>query len=373
MVFGAGPPAELDFSPLGSNSRRGFHLPPGAPAVRVHPYRGRCRLRSSAGPSEPGKVSVPRPLAHITVLKLYVIYALLGALWILFSDQLVEALGWGIPTFTRLQTLKGWIFVIVTASFLYLFVRRTDGTYVWWRARGVCQRDGAGLPYRMSGACVDITERKRSETAMRRQNTYLEALHETTLGLMGQTDLTGLFQAIVGRAVRFADADEGWIAVYDPRKNDFEFEAAVGKSDYHIGSRFEAGRGIAGEVWRTDRTVLLDDYQTRPGRADIAGYRLRHATVATPERGEVTIRTENRCLKEPIPGFDGMGKGDYVVLTVSDNGRGIVAKDLEKIFEPFYTKKIMGRSGTGLGLAVVWGTVKDHHGYIDVQSEEGKK
>ncbi|MCP4689693.1 MAG: response regulator, partial [Desulfobacterales bacterium] len=41
-------------------------------------------------------------------------------------------------------------------------------------------------------------------------------------------------------------------------------------------------------------------------------------------------------------------------------------------FEPFYTKKVMGRSGTGLGMAVVWGTVKDHKGYIDIQSEEGR-
>jgi len=60
------------------------------------------------------------------------------------------------------------------------------------------------------------------------------------------------------------------------------------------------------------------------------------------------------------------------VMPVSDTGEGINAADLKRIFEPFYTKKIMGRSGTGLGLAVVWGTVKDHNGYINVQSEEGK-
>lgn len=57
---------------------------------------------------------------------------------------------------------------------------------------------------------------------------------------------------------------------------------------------------------------------------------------------------------------------------MSDTGGGISETDLKRIFEPFYTKKVMGRSGTGLGLAVVWGTVKDHDGYINVQSEEGK-
>jgi two-component system cell cycle sensor histidine kinase/response regulator CckA len=57
---------------------------------------------------------------------------------------------------------------------------------------------------------------------------------------------------------------------------------------------------------------------------------------------------------------------------VSDTGGGISPEDLRRIFEPFYTKKVMGKSGTGLGLAVVWGAVKDHRGYIDVASEEGK-
>ena len=71
-------------------------------------------------------------------------------------------------------------------------------------------------------------------------------------------------------------------------------------------------------------------------------------------------------------GYDEVKQGDYVVLTVSDTGTGILAENKEKIFEPFFTNKITGRSGTGLGLAIVWGTVKDHKGYIDVQTEMGQ-
>jgi len=97
-----------------------------------------------------------------------------------------------------------------------------------------------------------------------------------------------------------------------------------------------------------------------------------NAAEAISGPGEVIIKTENRYLDKPIKGYDLMREGDYVVLQVSDTGIGMSEKDIGKIFEPFYTKKVMGRSGTGLGLAVVWGTVKDHNGYIDVQSEIGK-
>jgi CheY-like chemotaxis protein len=99
---------------------------------------------------------------------------------------------------------------------------------------------------------------------------------------------------------------------------------------------------------------------------------LSNAAEAIPGHGEVTFFTENRYLDKPISGYDNVREGDYAVLRVSDNGKGIPAADMGKIFEPFFTKKVMGRSGTGLGLAVVWGTVKDHGGYIDVQSEEGR-
>jgi len=97
-----------------------------------------------------------------------------------------------------------------------------------------------------------------------------------------------------------------------------------------------------------------------------------NAVEAMPEGGNLTVSTENRYIDRPISGYDNAKEGDYVVLTISDTGIGISPEDMGKIFEPFYTKKKMGRSGTGLGMAVVWGTVKDHNGYIDVQSTEEK-
>jgi len=97
-----------------------------------------------------------------------------------------------------------------------------------------------------------------------------------------------------------------------------------------------------------------------------------NAAEASPDGGTVFISTKSQYLEKPIHGYDEVQEGDYVVLTVSDSGVGMSPEDMERIFDPFYTKKVMGRSGTGLGMAVVWGTVKDHNGYIDVQSEQGK-
>ena len=96
-----------------------------------------------------------------------------------------------------------------------------------------------------------------------------------------------------------------------------------------------------------------------------------NASEAMPVGGKVTLSTENRYIDQPIKGYDNVEEGDYATLTVADTGYGIPKESLERIFEPFYTKKVMGRSGTGLGMTVVYGTVKDHKGYIDVQSTEG--
>jgi len=95
-----------------------------------------------------------------------------------------------------------------------------------------------------------------------------------------------------------------------------------------------------------------------------------NASEAIEGSGTVTISTTNQYVDEPLKGYEEVRIGEYAVLTVSDDGSGISPRDLERIFEPFYTKKVMGRSGTGLGLAVVWNTVQDHKGYINVKSSE---
>jgi len=95
-----------------------------------------------------------------------------------------------------------------------------------------------------------------------------------------------------------------------------------------------------------------------------------NASEAIKGPGNVTISTVNRYVDRPLKGYDEVSIGEYAVLTVSDDGPGILPGDLERIFEPFYTKKVMGRSGTGLGLSVVWNVIQDHNGYINVITGE---
>jgi len=97
-----------------------------------------------------------------------------------------------------------------------------------------------------------------------------------------------------------------------------------------------------------------------------------NAAEAMPGGGRITISTERRQISDPTGPGEEIKPGEYAVLCVSDTGIGIPPEDLERIFEPFYTKKTMGRSGTGLGMAVVWGSVRDHKGHITVESALGK-
>ena len=94
-----------------------------------------------------------------------------------------------------------------------------------------------------------------------------------------------------------------------------------------------------------------------------------NAFDAMPYSGRLTIRTECKYVEKLTGGYDNIENGKYILLVIGDTGIGIDKDDYKRLFEPFYTKKKMGRSGSGLGLAIVYGVIKDHNGYIDVRSE----
>ena len=96
-----------------------------------------------------------------------------------------------------------------------------------------------------------------------------------------------------------------------------------------------------------------------------------NATEAIVNEGTITVSTYNKFIDGAAASPEHhMEAGEYVVLDIQDTGPGISDADLEHIFEPFYTKKIMGRSGTGLGLTVVWNTMEAHNGKVFVESRD---
>ena len=94
-----------------------------------------------------------------------------------------------------------------------------------------------------------------------------------------------------------------------------------------------------------------------------------NAAEAVGENGTITIRTENCYIDEPVAENQFIKPGEYVLLSISDNGPGISTEDQKHIFDPFYSKKVMGKSGTGLGLTIVKNTVQDHDGDILLTSD----
>jgi DNA-binding LacI/PurR family transcriptional regulator/signal transduction histidine kinase/CheY-like chemotaxis protein len=100
---------------------------------------------------------------------------------------------------------------------------------------------------------------------------------------------------------------------------------------------------------------------------------VRNAMEAIEGDGEIRVKTYRCVLREPLVGFEPIDNGDYVVVSVSDTGKGIAKQDMSHVFEPFFSKKRLDDgSGSGLGLAIVHGVVKEHNGFVNVESRPGE-
>lgn len=131
-------------------------------------------------------------------------------------------------------------------------------------------------------------------------------------------------------------------------------------------------RGVRVRVHVATEPLVIRASETQLSRA--VSNLLRNALEALEGGpGEVRIETSRKLLSAPLAAYETIEQGEYAVLTVHDSGCGIATADLGRIFEPFFSKKRTSESsGSGLGLSIVHGVVKEHEGFVHVESEEGK-
>ncbi|MGE5787038.1 MAG: substrate-binding domain-containing protein, partial [Myxococcales bacterium] len=100
---------------------------------------------------------------------------------------------------------------------------------------------------------------------------------------------------------------------------------------------------------------------------------VRNALEAIEEHGVITVQTSSVVLSEPTPGYEIIEPGSYALVKVTDTGRGISSQESSRLFEPFFSsKRLNDHCGSGLGLAIVHGVVKEHGGFINVESTLGR-
>lgn len=135
----------------------------------------------------------------------------------------------------------------------------------------------------------EIRERVRVEEALRRQNAYLAALHETTLGLMNRLDTQELLGALVARAALLMGTAHGFIYLVTADRRELERKVGIGLFQAEQAPRLQFGEGLSGEVWKSGRPLVVNDYPAWPGRASVTSALRVQSIVGVPlySAGEV--------------------------------------------------------------------------------------
>ncbi|MBN2417373.1 PAS domain S-box protein [bacterium] len=281
-----------------------------------------------------------------------------------------------------------------------LELKKADGGTVWVNVSSSVFRAEDGTRAGIIGVAHDITKRKIAEKEkelMREQ--FLQAQKMEAIGILAggvAHDFNNLLTVIQGSTdllmMQVQEDDPVYIDLYEIHKA--AIRAAELTSQLLLFSRKKSMRSVPLNLNRIVEdllkmlhrligedvgiiTHLADDLWTisadRSNMEQVIMNIVVNARDAMPEGGEVTITSKNLTLTEsdtaaapkgPIP-------GSYVCLTIADEGTGIDEAALKHIFEPFYSTKGTGK-GTGLGLSVVYGIVKQHQGWLDVESTVGK-
>lgn len=270
--------------------------------------------------------------------------------------------------------------------------RRQDGRVVTGQLDLRLVRDDAGQPLYLEGFLDDITERKRLETQLR-QAQKMEAVGRLAGGVAH--DFNNLLTAIIG----YSDLILRRLDVHDPLQPDvLEIRKAAEQAGSLTGQLLAFSRkqilqpkviNLNDVVSRVDKMLqrLIGEHielvldlephlgaiKADPGQMEQVIVNLAvNARDAMSRGGRLVIKTGATQLDQSfVHAHLGARPGKYVMLTISDTGEGMDDETMSHLFEPFFTTKEQGR-GTGLGLATVYGIVKQSEGYIWVDSEPGQ-
>jgi PAS domain S-box-containing protein len=275
-----------------------------------------------------------------------------------------------------------------------------DGQFRWiFDQAQIVKRDANGRPLRMSGTHTDITEHKRAEQekanlqSQLQQAQKMEAIGQLAGGVAH--DFNNMLSAILGHAELGMDQ-------IDPSQPLFANLQEIGKAAMRSADitrqllAFARKQTVAPKVLDLNETVegmlkmlrrligedidfaWLPGFGLWPVKMDpsqldqILANLCVNARDAIAGVGKIIVETENNAFDEEYCNTHaGFVVGEYVRLSVSDNGCGINKETLAHIFEPFFTTKGTGK-GTGLGLATVYGAVKQNNGFVNVYSEPRK-
>jgi signal transduction histidine kinase len=273
--------------------------------------------------------------------------------------------------------------------------RRRDGVYVLVHDRALIMRSTDDVPLRMLGAMTDLTRQQRSRDALR-QSQRLEALGRLAGGVAHE--LNNMLMTIIG----YTEMLDRELIPDDPnRRHTAEVIAAANRSaaltrrllafarreitrpvlvdvNEMLARATGALRGLLGPAveLRLNLAPALARVRMDPNQFDQVVMDLAlNARDAMPDGGRLTIATALRSLGEADvrarhPGIN-ISPGPYVSVEIVDSGTGMSPEVLERAFEPFFTTRPVGQ-GIGLGLAAVYGAVKQNKGYIWVSSEPGQ-
>jgi PAS domain S-box-containing protein len=209
--------------------------------------------------------------------------------------------------------------------------RRKDGSEFPIALSTSIVRDEEGEPIALIGVASDISERKKEEKALQRQNAYLAALHETTLGLIGRLDLQDLLGILLARAAELLDTAHGFLYLVEPfdsaagdaRQAVLERRVGLGAFRGTIGNRLQKGEGLSGQVWQSGQPLIVNDYEAWEGRVVGLKYDVNiHALMGVP----LTHGHDKEDQQTRVVGVLGMAYDEQIGREFGDEEIGLLSR-----------------------------------------------